>query len=728
MIALALATLVAGLGATAFMGVRDRWALVPGLGLGLVVALFLLFGFWPAVALALLTGVGMLVRKPEPAPALRLGTLAALALLGAAAWLYPVGSMRLDPGFDFLVRQAPMAAMHGVHPLGPEAAPADAGTTRLLQALGGDPLFAAQVFAGVCGVLVLLTLFGGLRAATGHSLAGILGAGAMLAGTPTSWLATPGFDPAVTHLLAAALVGATLASVHAFTGALVVVLASALGSAAWPLVLMAALAPWVPGRDACRLERRAQTALAVLAAVALLLLGHSPTPAAYTATWWTWLLPVAVLTPSWSARVLALGEAGVMLFGGLEPGVLAAGSVFAAAGELLGAGWARTQPGHWGFRGGLSIPWRALASVAILFLVVQGFEPAETDLNRRVLLAGQKSGVSVGELFTPLTLQEWAPRHGARHGVRPTDLDVAEGLRGKAGEALVLTIGAEREPVVPSAVIATLARTPLAGWRYPDLEPAAEVAAWEAANQAAPGERLLVRLPQARWPAGSATGETFRGAWKGTPMPGSLVEIEVTPPPARGEVLGYHVLRDGEPFSRIPTETAAGRPLLFAVPRQPGEYRLSFFRRADGVETLLGEGGLPPVKVEEERFAVKAEGLAPRLPSRSLVPFTLVLQNPTTAPMSLHRFETLRLEIEGRDAYPEERAGRLQPLVTDRGRAPLLLPAGGEVRLQAVLPTPLTEGTFTARAVLVDEEGGEVALPWQAAFRTWRRLPPAGAW
>jgi hypothetical protein len=119
-------------------------------------------------------------------------------------------------------------------------------------------------------------------------------------------------------------------------------------------------------------------------------------------------------------------------------------------------------------------------------------------------------------------------------------------------------------------------------------------------------------------------------------------------------------------------------------------------------------------------------GLGSRLPARSLVPFTLVLDNSTARPVDLARFESLCLELEGPDAYPEEARGRLQPLLAEVGERPGLLQPGSQVRLRALLPTPLTEGTFKVRPVLVDCEGVRVPLSLGVGIRTWRRLPPAG--
>lgn len=801
------AALVGGCGAATLLRARDRVAMTPGLGAALVVATFLLLGTsaglevqaWGAPALVGIGGVLALGVTRAPGDCgcaedecerttvrrrARAGTAVGLVLLAAAAWLYPVGSMRLDPGEAFLTQTAPLASQvsrHGEaasHPLGaPVAAPA-AAQARLLGAVGGDTLETGQALAGAFQVLAVLALFGGLRAGTVHALAAVLGVGAMLAGTPHSWLATTGLEGALAHLLGAGALAVLLSASGAASGAVVALLLLALSlvepGVAWPLALLAAAAPWLPGTSACSKERHAQTGLALAACVGVFSLGGAPF-ADLRFTAWTALLPVA-LWLAWrhclrAPLLLGLGEVLVLATGGgsaTGPGfgasVLAAGAVFATVGELLGRAWDQAAPGHWALRWRgelfLSAPWRALVAVAVLFLVVQGFEPGETALNRNVLLAGQKKQLSVQQLFAPLPLEDWVRTRGADFGLQPGDVERAAALRDKP--AVVVTVRVEREPLLPSAVIATMAGTALPGWRIApedprlvpggwnaELEPAVELARLRASNQAAAGERLLLRQPlcaeEGPTIASGPTDEPLTARWKGAAAPGSLVEIEVSPALRRGEVLGYHVTRDGEAWSRIPVETPAGRPVLFPVPRTPGVYLLHFYRRPAGAAaskgTDLGGGRLPALVSDPGalgRLQAQVAGLGTRLPSRSLVPFELVLRNPARLsdsasgpnrqPVSLARFEALRLELDGADAYPEERRGRLQPLLTSAGLAPGVLEPGAEVHLRVLLPTPLTEGTFRARPVLVDAEGGSVPLDLEIPFRTWRRIPPGGAW
>ena len=783
------AALLGGAGLTALLG-RGRvrgssfLTLAPGLGLALVLALFLgldgpgPLAFQVLVAPAAVAGVGLVglaaARRPDlppegsevPARPARTGTVAALLLLAAAAWLYPVGSMRLDPGLPFLVEEAPLASQvltrgdQAVHPLG---APTRSTVARLLGALGGDPLQVAQVLSGSCQVLALLLLFGGLRLGTAHSMAALLGAAATFAGTSQSWLVTSGLEGALAHLLGAAALALLLADPGPAPAALVPLLALAVSllepGLAWPLVLLASVAPWLPGSRVPRGQRWALTAPACLGALGVAWLGGAPRPA-WEASLWFALLPLVLGVAGWKGlrAPLLLGVGSLLVAvagggaGGVQGSALWAGCVFAAAGELLGRGWDHAVVGRWSgaWRDGLrfSLPWRALVSLAVAFLAFQGLEPGETALNRHVLLAGQKQGVSVGQLFTPLTLADWVETRGAAFGLGPEDLELAARLRERPEEAQVVTLGVEREPLLPSAVIATLAGAPLVGWQFsasgPELEPAAELARRRAASQAAPGERLLLRRPVRSGQEPGLIGARFRAAWKGVPVPGATVEFELEPPLIRNQELSYRVLRNGSPWSRLPVGLRAGRPLQFVVPRTPGTYRLVFFGRevvasaaegplpsSGGVSgSELGDLGLPEVVSDEPgtlaALRVRAEGVGFRLPSRSLVPFELLLENPTTHPVDLARFEALRLELEGPDAYPEEARGRVQPLVPASG-ATLLAP-GGQVRLRAVLPTPLTEGSFRARPVLEDAEGTPARLDLEIPFRTWRRLPPGGAW
>lgn len=761
-----------GFGLATLWRASNRFVSGLGLGSALVLAAFILTAFrlelrwlaWAPAAAGALLGLGGLFaargsRPSDPEslqrPA-RLGSLFCLAVLAAASWLAVVGAMHLDPGAPFLLEHAPMASQYAVfgdsasHPLGGGGATLCA---RLLGLLGGDPLATAQVLAGCFQILTLAALFGGLRQASGHALAALLGVAAILAGTPGSWLVTTGLEEAMAHLLGAGL----LALIMVGSGGLVGVLAAGLVLAlaplqlgmAWPLGLLVALAPWLPGARSSRTPRWLQSAPPLLALGAVAWTQGLSGPG-FEWSWWTVLGPLALVV-AWRRRMrgallLGVGELLVMALGeGLGASVLGAGCTLAVAGELLGEAWDSTRPGRWrlGRESGvlcLEVPRRLVLVLLVLFLVVEGLEPGETAVNRQVILAAHKVRVRLPELIRPLPLESWVESRGGAYGLSPQDVELARTLAGTSRPGLVLSAGLQTEPVLASSVIATLARRPLIGWiRLPEgveLEPAAELIRRRLQGQVARGERLVLLdpfpeapiLPQGRPPEAG-----FQARWEGLTAPGVLVGIGAGPLPPAGELLGYRVFRNGQPWGRFPVEAARGESLPFPVPRTPGTYTLEFFRRPAGepgtAGTLLGEGGLAPlVSDEPEALAAleaRVEGLGSRIPSRSLVPWTLVLRNPTARPLNLGFFESLLLEMEGEELHPYEARGELQPLLTAAGERPAVLPAGGEVRLRVLLPTPLTEGRSLARPLLVDGAGGRFPLDLEVEFQTWRRLAPA---
>jgi hypothetical protein len=765
-----LAAVLGGGGLIRLWGVTHGWVSGLGLGSALLLAAFLLPGFslglshqaWVAPAAVALLGLGAWGTawrsgRPGPPPTPRplgLGSRLFLLLLAGAAWLSTVGAMHLDPGLPFLVEHAPMASQYAAcgdaasHPLGggPSSLPA-----RLLGVVGGDPLFSAQFLAGAFQILTLLTLFSGLRCASVYPLAALLGVGAMLAGTPASWLLTTSLEQAMSHLLGAGLLTLVLLDSGWLGGLLVAGLLLALAplqsGAAWSLGLLAGLVPWLPAGEAPARQRWIRSLLPLLAlGISLETLGI-PHPG-FAWSWWI-VLFLPALALAWyrkmrGALLLGSGEVLVAFFGqGLGAWVLGAGCVLTVAGELLGEAWEKARPGRWGLgweSGGLrvEVPRRLVLSLLVLGLVVEGLESGETAMNRQVLLAAHKVQVDLPELLRPLSLEAWVETQGSLHGLGPQDVVLARALADRAAPALVLTAGLRTEPVLPAAVLATLARRPLSGWiRLPEgaeLEPAAELIRSQIPDRLPRGERLLRWEPFVDPPSGlSPSPPELQARWKGPVAPGRVALIQLYPPPPPGQTLGYRVWRNGQPWGLFPVEGGEGGELRFPVPRTPGTYTLEFYRRPAGGPAgsgiALGGGGIEPVLSDESAtlaaLQARIEDFGARNSSGSLVPFSLVLRNPTDLPVDLGRFEFLCLELDGEGLSSEEARGCLQPLWTLEGYPPGLLLPRAEVRLQGFLPTPWNEGKFQARPLLVDAAGIRLSLDLQLEFQTWRRLPPA---
>ncbi len=778
-----MAAVLGGGGVLRLWGGTLGWVWGLGLGSALVLAAFLLPGFslelsrlaWGAPAVVALLGLGAWGAawrsgRPGPRPTPRplgLGSRLFLLLLAGGAWLSVVGAMHLDPGIPFLVEHAPMASQYAAcgdaasHPLGGGSASLPA---RLLGVVGGDPLVSAQLLAGTFQILTLLALFTGLRRTSVHPLAALLGVGAMLAGTPASWLLTTSLEQAMSHLLGAGLLALLMLGSGWLAGllaaGLILALAPLDSGAAWSLGMLAGLAPWLPGGESPDRLRWTRSVLPLVAlGISLGTLGI-PHPG-FEWSWWIVLLPPA-LAVAWrrkmrAALLLGSGEVLVALLGqGLGAWVLGAGCALTVAGELLGEAWEKSRPGRWrlGWEAGglrLEAPRRVGVVLIVLWLVVEGLEPGEAAMNRQVLLAAHKVRVGLPELLRPIPLEAWVETRGAVHGLGPQDVVLARSLPDRTTPApgaqpetptgpLVLTAGLQTEPVLPAAVLATLARRPLSGWiRLPEgaeLEPAAELIRSRIPEGAPRGERLLRLAPFVDLPRSGLRPSPpveLQARWKGPAAPGRTAPIHVHPPPPRGQTLGYRVFRNGQPWGRFPVEGFEGGALLFPVPRTPGTYTLQFYRRPAGGPVgsgvALGDGGLDPV-VSDEPAALAAlqariEGFGARISSGSLVRFALVLRNPTDLPVDLGRFEFLCLELDGEGLSPEEARGNLQPLWASAGQAPGVLLPRAEVRLQGFLPTPWIEGRYQARPLLVDGAGIRIPLDLHLEFQTWRRLPPA---
>ncbi len=767
-----LAAILGGGGLVTLWGGTHRWVSGLGLGSALVLAAFLLPGFsldlarlaWGAPAALALLGLGTLGaawRSGWPGPRLAsrplgLGSRLFVLLLAGGAWLAVVGAMHLDPGTPFLLEHAPMASQYGTlgdsasHPLGGGSASLPA---RLLGVLGGDPLFSAQVLAGLFQVLTLLALFTGLRHASVHPLAALLGVGAMLAGTPASWLVTTSLEQAMTHLLGAGLLALLMLGSGWLAGllaaGLILALAPLDAGAAWSLGLLAGLAPWLPGGESSRRQRWIQSVLPLAALGSALGTLGFPRPG-FEWSWWI-VLFLPALGLAWRRKVRAAlllggGEILVALLGeGLGAWVLGAGCVLTVAGELLGEAWEKARPGHWrlGWESGglrLEAPRRSGVVLVLLWLVVVGLEPGEAAMNRQVLLAAHKLHLGLPELLRPIPLEAWVESRGSVRGLGPQDAVLARTLADRATPALVLTSGIQTEPLLPSAVIATLARRPLSGWiRLPDgaeLEPAAELIRSQVRERAPRGERLLMLEPFPDiQPSGTrpAAPTGLQARWEGPAAPGRIAPIHLSLLPPPGQTLGYRVFRNGQPWGRFPVEGFEEGVALFPVPRTPGSYTLEFHQRPagdpGGPGVPLGDGGLEPLVSDEPAtlaaLQARVEGLGSRIPSGSLVPFVLVLRNPTDLPVDLGRFGFLCLELDGEEVSPEEARGDLQPLLTSADQSPGVLLPCAEVRLRGLLPTPRIEGRFQGRPLLVDGAGIRLPLDLELDFQTWRRLTPA---
>ena len=609
-----------------------------------------------------------------------------LVLLALAAWLYPLGSARLDPDPAVLGRLEPLMGSPTV-PLGLEPSLGE----RALVGLGLDPV----VLAGALQVLAVFVLYGALRRHAGVSAA-VLGTAGAVTGTTSSWLVCT--EP-------------LLAAEHLLTACALFVLPGRRPWAAAPLVLaLAALNPL-------------GALLLAGAGVASRWLG-TPTTDDRRATWalgalvLAWYLPLA----GWPLAAWAVWQArsavGLLLLTQGPPAALAA---------LVGQSLRQAAPDRlrlWRDQGlRLRIPWRTAGALIFAVALVATVEPGERMLNQRILLAAHKRDLNVPDLFPPLRAADQVRFAPASWGLQPDDLDLAAFLSRQRGRSLVVTPGAKNEPYEVAAFLTGTSGHSLAGWTWlegrPTLVPGA--AAFRgtldpAALSAARLDRLVVRgessldLPVER----RATGWTvYRVPTEETVGGAGPIEVTPTSPVQAGhlawlavqpanQAVEYVVWRNGRPLGADFPVRGTGRvPLV--LPLASGDYRLEW-RQGNGapVEARGWSGLRVDPQADLEALGVCSD-LQTTAPSRSLVPVRLTLQGgiaPTGA--------RLRLEpVNAGDREPPEQL----PVDLDSGTL--------------WLRTPEHEGAYL---VQLDLEAGPGArrTVHLGTVRIWRRMPPAG--
>jgi len=609
-----------------------------------------------------------------------------LVVLALAAWLYPLGSARLDPDPAVLGRLEPLMACPTV-PLGLEPSLGE----RALVGLGLDPV----VLAGALQVLAVFVLYGALRRHAGVSAA-VLGTAGAVTGTTSSWLVCT--EP-------------LLAAEHLLTACALFVLPGRRPWAAAPLVLaLAALNPL-------------GASLLAGAGVASRWLG-TPSEGYGRAAWALGALVLAWYVPllGWPLAAWAVWQArsavGLLLLTLGPP---------AALGALVGQNLRRADPDRlrlWRDEGlRLRIPWRTAGALIFAVALVATVEPGERMLNQRILLAAHKRDLNVPDLFPPLRAADQVRFAPASWGLQPDDLDLAAFLSRQRGRSLVVTPGAKNESYEVAAFLTGASGHSLAGWVWlegqPTLVPGA--AAFRgtldpAALSAARLDRLVVRgessldlpveLRATGWTVYRVpTEETGGGAGAIEVTPTSLVQaghlawLDVQP---ADRVVEYVVSRDGRPLGTDFPVRGAGRvPLV--LPLSPGDYRLEWREIDGGQVEARGWSGLrldPQADLDALRVSTDLETTAP---SRSLVAVHLALQG-AIAPTGAH----LRLEpVNTGDAEPPE-------------QLPVDLRSG-----TLWLRTPELEGTYLVRLEL---EAGPTARRTVdlGSVRVWRRMPPAG--
>jgi hypothetical protein len=609
-----------------------------------------------------------------------------LVLLALAAWLYTLGSARLDPDPALLGRLKPLMTSPTV-PLGLEPSLGE----RALAVLGVDPV----ILAGVLQVLAVFVVYGALRRHAGVSTA-VLGTAGVVTGTQSSWLVCT--EP-------------LLAAEHLLTACALFALPGRRPWAAVPLVL----------------------ALAVLNPLAALLLAGAGVaahwlgtpPADDRRTMWVlgalvlaWYMPLA----GWPLAAWAVWQSrsalGLLLLTQGPPAALAA----LVGQSLRPADRNRLRLSRdEGLR--LWIPWRMAGALVFAVTLLVTVEPGERILNQRILLAAHKRDLDVLALFPPLRAADWVRFAPASWGLQTDDLELAAFLKEQQGHSLVVTPGAKSEPYEVAAFLTGTSGHCLAGWTWleeqPTLVPGA--AAFRATLDpvtlsAARLDRLVVRgessldLPVER----RATG------WTVYRMPteeagGGAGPLEVTPTspvragnltwlavqPADREV-EFVVWRNDRPLgAEIPVRGAGRIPLV--LPPASGDYRLEWRGGHGAPVEVRGWSGLQvDLQADLEALRVSSD-LQTTAPSRSLVPVRLTLQG-EIAPTGAR----LRLEpVNAGDREPPEQ------LPIDPGSGTLWL------------RTPEHEGAYLVQLDLEAGSGARRTVNL-GTVRIWRRMPPAG--
>ena len=151
-------------------------------------------------------------------------------------------------------------------------------------------------------------------------------------------------------------------------------------------------------------------------------------------------------------------------------------------------------------------------------------------------------------------------------------------------------------------------------------------------------------------------------------------------------------------------------PAIFRLPTASGPYEFG-----SGVANQPQKFTVDPPQLE-----VSYSPSDP-LPSRSLVPVQVLLQNKGTTAFFLGRWEQLVLRPQAGESFES---------VAQTIDNPGILTPGESQVLNLTLVTPEAEGTYSLELLGYDERGNAMNIPWErpVLIRTWRRLPPVGTW
>ncbi len=650
-------------------------------------------------------------------------------LLVTATWVFQTGRSLVEPlRLDLLETLARSRNLTTSSP--PSAPNLEATLGRWLSMLPGDPLFWTGLFGAILSTTAVVLMLVGLTKCWKGVVPATLTAGYLAYSGAVGWSRTellPEF--LALPVLALGLLAAVNKRLLVLAGAAWVL---ALIQPAWALCLLIVLTALAWHLDATQEQAPRCLGLSTLTTLLALpwLTKVTIEPSLGVLNAWSLLSAIWLFAPkrtgdSWPRILVASLLLGSMLTNSAEWG----------SALMLGYLWQQFEPQWDGVPRDENLPpgvsrWMrfslgrlwAWAALAVFVLSVL---PGEQRLNRQVLIPAQKAKLGFEQLLWPFSLEQHLVKfeqQAWRKNVpfpQLSEADVAiirELSQAPSSKFAVLTVDHLGEDRTLSLVYALASQKNLVGW---------------VEGQVLSGPMLVCKRRQENILAGGPT-LVFRDGPKSelqeAPPEPSLNQPEqfasvdfqrILATPIRKQSLGPSDQDEERPRGyrwfdardhfNVVFPSSEGEVIL---PDWPGSYRLV---------SLADPNQVREFKLFPEKLELSLMLDSTLLPSRSVVPMTVVLGNEGLNPITAEQWKGFRLETDQSLTF----SSFWEPLGED-----FILFPGEEIHLEMTLITPEPEGLFGLQAWGLSVTGRKVSLELESSerIRTWRRLPPVGTW
>lgn len=651
-------------------------------------------------------------------------------VLGVLVWTWSVGSKWLALSESLLVGWLPLLSAWKAgrvgHPLGLEIDPYYSGLARIVSWVPGDVLVAWSLTEAALKLMLLSFLVLGVRSLTASWTAGLTSAALLFLASPTYWfmLDLPGTATYLGQLAVLLAMGRKSPEAALVFSLLLVRFHPPSALAVLPMLLLPL--PIAYGK------MRAVAASLILG-IGLVFAGPELDPELVMAHWYFLALGAAFFRDLTIVRLALLWEIGLSLVGAPGAGVVLAGALALGLAlhkvakpqkcrEESTAPAAAESQGVAAVKSGVSLRLSGPTIQVFGFCLVLGVfcGPGESLWNRELLIAFQKAHFSMVHLVWPPTVEQRVREGTPPFGDFDPSMDfplvdlLKEDTESETLAVLTRRTGEQEAPesLETSAVLAILSGRDLHGWgpsmEQPSLRLGAQAAKVTGDPLPAGSDTVYFRE------AGDVRKESDCGGRRETVQNGSIPTL-FTPRPVPGlwQTLspggGLYQLAYPDGF-RETVVFSEQTPAIFRLPTASGPYEFG-----SGVANQPQKFTVDPPQLE-----VSYSPSDP-LPSRSLVPVQVLLQNKGTTAFFLGRWEQLVLRPQAGESFES---------VAQTIDNPGILTPGESQVLNLTLVTPEAEGTYSLELLGYDERGNAMNIPWErpVLIRTWRRLPPVGTW